>query len=133
VAQDFTVALVGPQQRVAVLLASIDRRMSEAGLSRGSAVYEEDLDGDTNPEVEVPLSDGPVRDVIDKLIFWRAASMEFHRDELTIEIVSSAIARSASPTAFCAPICGHLFGSTSRSSKISISRRPWASPKALLP
>jgi hypothetical protein len=87
VAQDFTMALVGPQQRVAVLLASIDRRLSEAGLSRGSAVYQEDLDGDSHPDVEVPLSGRPVRDVIDKLIFWRAASMEFHRDALTVEIV----------------------------------------------
>jgi hypothetical protein len=85
--QDFTMALVGPRQRVAVLLASIDRRLSEIGGVRGDAVYREDLDGETDPEQEIPLHGKPVLELLDNLISWDAASMEFRVASLTIEVL----------------------------------------------
>jgi hypothetical protein len=85
--QDFTMALVGPWQRVAVLLASIDRQLSEVGALRGSAVSREDLDGETEPEQEIALHGRPVLEILDNLISWDAASMEFRVASLTIEVL----------------------------------------------
>lgn len=84
--QDFITVLAAPDQPVAILMASADNRLTELGFRRGSSIYREDLESDEKPEEAVRLRSS-LSDAMAELMTWNAASMEFRKAGLTLELI----------------------------------------------